>query len=76
VVRPGKDFPVKQLKVTSSNPEFSTKVERENGTDEFKIDIEPKQTTRPAATTLTIQPDNSPKTFYVNARVMNAPAVQ
>ncbi len=76
VVRPGKDFPVKELKVTSSNPEFSAKVERENGTDEFKIDIEPKQTTRPAASTVVIQPDNSSKTFYVNARVMNVPIAQ
>src|SRR6266700_1550165 len=29
VVRPGKDFPVKELKVTSSNLEFSAKVERD-----------------------------------------------
>ncbi len=74
VVHPGKDFPVKELKVTSSNLEFSTKVERDKGTGEFKIDIAPKQTTSPAATTLTLQPDNSTKIFYVNARVMNAPA--
>jgi hypothetical protein len=76
VVRPGKDFPVKELKVTSSNAEFSAKVEREKGTGEFKIDIAPTQTTRPAASTVVIQPDNSPRTFYVNARVMNTPAVQ
>ncbi len=76
VVRPGKDFPVKELKVTSSNLEFSTKVERDKATGDFKIDIAPKQTTSPAATTLTLQPDNSTKIFYVNARVMNAPAAQ
>jgi hypothetical protein len=76
VVRPGKDFPVKELKVTSSNAEFSAKVEREKGTGEFKIDITPTQTTHPAASTVVIQPDNSPRTFYVNARVMNTPAVQ
>ena len=74
VVRPGKDFPVNDLKVTSSNLEFSTKVERDKATGEFKIDIAPKQTTSPTATTLTLQPDNSTKIFYVNARVMNAPA--
>ena len=76
VVHPGKNFAVKELKVTSSNLEFSAKVERKNVAGDFKIDIEPKQTTRPAETTLTIQPDDSAKIFYVNARVMNAPAPQ
>ncbi len=76
VVHPGKNFAVKELKVTSSNLEFSAKVERKNVAGDFKIDIEPKQTTRPAATTLTIQPDDSAKLFYVNARVTNTPAPQ
>src|SRR5437660_83254 len=76
VVRPGKDFPVSDLKVTSSNLEFSTKVERDKATGEFKIDIAPKQTTSPATTILTLQPDNSTKIFYANARVMNAPVAQ
>ncbi len=76
VVHPGKNFAVKELKVTSSNLEFSAKVERKNVAGDFKIDIEPKQTTRPAATTVSIQPDDSAKIFYVNARVMNAPATQ
>src|SRR6266571_4336680 len=76
VVRPGKDFPVKELKVTSSNLEFSTKVEQDKATGEFKIDIAPKQTTSPATTILTLQPDNSTKIFYANARVMNAPVAQ
>jgi hypothetical protein len=76
VVHPGKNFAVKELKVTTSNLEFSAKVERKNVAGDFKIDIEPKQTTRPAATTLTIQPDDSAKIFYVNARVMNAPPTQ
>ena len=76
VVHPGKNFAVKELKVTSSNLEFSAKVERKNVAGDFKIDIEPKQTTSPAAATLTIQPDDSAKLFYVNARVMNAPATQ
>jgi hypothetical protein len=29
-----------------------------------------------AASTITIQPDNSPKVFYATARVMNGPALQ
>src|ERR1700751_4504689 len=56
-VHAGKDFPVKELKVISSSPDFQTKVQQV-GNGEFKIDIEPKQMTHPAATTLTIQPDN------------------
>jgi hypothetical protein len=76
VVHPGKNFAVKELKVTSSSLEFSAKIERKNVAGDFKIDIEPKQTTRPTATTLAIQPDDSAKIFYVNARVMNAPATQ
>ena len=76
VVRPVKDFPINELKVTSSNLDFSTKVERDKATGTFKIDVAPKQTTSQAVTTLTLQPDNSTKLFYVNARVMNAPAAQ
>jgi hypothetical protein len=72
-VHAGKDFPVKELKVTSSSPDFQTKVEQV-GNGEFKIDIEPKQMTHPAATTLTIQPNNSPRRFYAGARVTNVPA--
>jgi hypothetical protein len=74
VVRPGKDFPVKELKVSSPSPEFSTKVARDKATGEFKIDVTPKDTTHPAATALTIQPDGSAKIFYATARVMPAPA--
>jgi hypothetical protein len=74
VVRPGKDFPVKELKVSSPSPDFSTKVDRDKTTGEFKIDVAPKATTRPAATVLNIQPDNSGKIFYATARVMPPPA--
>jgi uncharacterized protein DUF1573 len=71
-VHAGKDFPVKELKVTSSSPEFQTKVQQV-GNGEFKIDVEPKQMTHAAATTLTIQPDNSSRRFYAGARVTNVP---
>jgi hypothetical protein len=74
VVRPSKDFPVKELKVSSPSAEFSTKVDRDKTTGEFKIDVTPKETTHPAATALTIQPDGSSKIFYATARVMPAPA--
>ena len=75
VVRAGKNFPVKQLKVTSSSPDFETKVEQ-TGNGQFKINIQPRDTSRNMAATLTIQPEGSSKTFYAMARVTNAPAIQ
>jgi len=75
VVRAGKDFSVKQLKVTSSSPDFETKV-AQTGEGQFKIDVQPHDTSRKSAATLTIQPEGSSKTFYAMARVTNAPAIQ
>jgi Protein of unknown function (DUF1573) len=75
VVRAGKDFPLKHLTVTSSNPDFKTKVEQA-GTGEFKINVQPRETSGITAATLTIQPENSAKAFYATARVTNAPAIQ
>jgi hypothetical protein len=75
VVHAGKDFSVRQLKVASSTPDFQTKVEQ-TGKDQFKIDVQPRETDRIIAATLTIQPEDSSKTFYATARVTNAPAIQ
>src|SRR2546427_11541688 len=75
VVRAGKDFSIKQLKVASSSPDFETKV-AETGKGQFKIDVQPHDTSRTIAATLTIQPAGSSKTFYAMARVTNAPAIQ
>jgi hypothetical protein len=75
VVRAGKDFQVKHLNVASSNPEFETRVEPA-GNGQFKIDVQPRETSRMMAATLTIQPEDSPKAFYATARVTNAPAIQ
>ena len=75
VVRAGKDFHLKHLTVTSSNPDFKTKVEQA-GTGEFKINVQPRETSGITAATLTIQPENSAKAFYATARVTNAPAIQ
>src|SRR5205814_6015637 len=55
VVLAGKDFSVKQLKVASSSPDFQTKVEQ-TGKDQFKIDVQPRETDKIIAATLTIQP--------------------
>jgi hypothetical protein len=75
VVRAAKDFPVKHLKVTSSSPDFQTKVE-ETGNGQFKINVQPQETNRQTASTLTIQPEDSQRRFYATARITNAPAVQ
>src|SRR5438094_9600398 len=75
VVRASKDFPVKQLKVTSSSPDFQTKVEQ-TGNGQFKIDVQPRETTWAIAAKLVIQPEDSPKSFYATASATNAPATQ
>jgi hypothetical protein len=75
VVRAAKDFLVKHLKVTSSSPDFQAKVE-ETGNGQFKIDVQPLETNRLIASTLTIQPEDSQKIFYATARITNARAVQ
>jgi uncharacterized protein DUF1573 len=73
-VSAAKDFPVKHLKVASSSSDFEAKVQ-ETGDGHFKISVQPKETNRPIAATLTIQSEDSPKTFYVTARV-TAAAIQ
>jgi hypothetical protein len=75
VVRAAKDFPVKHLKVTSSSPDFQAKVE-ETGNGQFKIDVQPPETNKQVASTLTIQPEDSQKIFYATARITNAPIPQ
>src|SRR5438093_10526094 len=74
-VKVGKEFTVNHIKVTSSSPDFQTKVEQ-TGNGEFKIDIQPKETNGLLASTLTIQPEDSQKVFYATSRITNAPTVQ
>jgi hypothetical protein len=74
-VKAGKEFTVNHIKVTSSSPDYQTKVE-ETGKGEFKIDVQPKETNSLTASTLTIQPENSQKVFYATARITNAPQAQ
>src|SRR6266567_3192737 len=71
-VKVGKDFTVKHIKVTSSTPDFQTKVE-ESGNGQFKIDVKPQDTNKVVASMLTIQPEDSQKVFYATARITNAP---
>jgi hypothetical protein len=68
-----KDFFVKQVTAVSSNPKFQTRV-MPLGKGEFRIDVQPLDTSSPLSGAIVIQTDNSPKKFYANARVM-PPAV-
>src|SRR5205807_8596704 len=70
-VKVGKEFTVNHIKVTSSSADFQTKVE-EASKGEFKIDVQPKETSSLTASTLTIQPEDSQKVFYATARITNA----
>ena len=67
-VKVGKDFTVKHIKVTSSTPNFQTKV-KDTGKGEFKIDVTPQDTNKPGNSKLTIQAEDSQKTFYATARI-------
>jgi hypothetical protein len=71
-VKVGKDFNVKHIKVTSATPNFEAKVE-EAGNGQFKINVKPQDTSKPVASMLTIQAEDSPKVFYATARITNAP---
>lgn len=74
----GKGVTIKSLEVTSSAPEFTTKVEPGSAAGEFRILVSPKDTAHQATANLTIKPDSSvtpAKVFNASARVMPATAV-
>jgi hypothetical protein len=71
-VTAAKAFPVKEIKVTPVSNDFQVKVNKV-GEGEFKIEVQPRDTTRPIAATFAIQPDNSPKAVYLSARVILVP---
>jgi hypothetical protein len=78
VAKVSKDTPVKALDVVSSNPDFLTKVEHPNA-DEFRINVQPRETTRSTSATISIKPDSAGaagKTYYASARVTPAAAPQ
>jgi len=59
------------LDVVSSSGDFTAKVEPGKTAGEFKIQVQPKDTTKPLNATLTIKPDVTPaKVYYASARVM------
>jgi hypothetical protein len=71
VAKTAKGMTVKKVDVTSSSADFTAKVEPGSTAGEFKILVQPKNTTTPLNATLTIKPDAVPaKTYYAAARVM------
>ena len=77
LAKAGKDVSVKSLDVSSSSPDFLVKVEPGPSADQFRIDVEPRQTAQPAAATLTIKPNlpkGQAKIFYASASVTRAPS--
>ena len=63
-----KEVTVTKLEVTSSSPDFTAKVEKGSGPGEFVINVLPRHTDSPLASTLTIKADSG-QVFYATARV-------
>ena len=80
LAKAGPGVSIKNVDVTSSSPDFTAKVERGTSPNEFRINVEPHQTTQSIAATLTVKPTlekGPPKLFYATARVMPpTPAAQ
>ena len=70
-IKAGEGVAATKLDVTSSSPNFATKVQKGSASGEFVITVEPKDTKQPLSATLTIKPDH-PKTLYAHARVTPA----
>ena len=70
-----KDAAIKKLDVTSSVPDFTAKVDAGSAPNEFKISVQPRDTTKAVYATLTIKPDspNTANVFSAAARVMPPP---
>lgn len=72
-IKAAKEFPATNITVKSNSPNFESKVEAGKA-GEWTIEVKPKDTSHPMATTLQVQtdyPKESPKSFFVNAQVNN-----
>lgn len=72
LAKAGEGISIKNLEVTSSNPDFVVKVEGGSSAGEFRINVEPRQTAQGAMATLTIKPilpSGPSKISYATARV-------
>jgi Protein of unknown function (DUF1573) len=70
-VKTAKELNVKSLNVSSSSPAFETKV-TSDGSNEFKIEVQPHDTSHEVNATLTVRPDNGSKPVYAMARVVSS----
>ena len=72
-----KETPIKNIGVSSSSPDFVAKVSQ-GSEGEYQIEVQPKDTSHPSATTLAVKTEgaNGAKTYYASARVMPAAARQ
>jgi hypothetical protein len=71
-----KDAAIKKLDVASSTPDFAAKVDAGSAPNEFRISVQPRDTTKAVYATLTIKPDSPANTgnmFAAAARVMPPP---
>jgi len=73
IAKANKDAAIKKLDVASSTPDFTAKVDAGSAPNEFRISVQPRDTSKAVYATLTIKPDspaNTGNTFAVAARVM------
>lgn len=70
-VKTAKESKIKNLNVASSSPDVQTKVVSV-GSNEFRIEVQPHDTSRPLNATLTLQPDTGAKPLYATVRVVKA----
>jgi hypothetical protein len=70
-----KDAAIKKLDVASSTPDFTAKVDAGSARNEFRISVQPRDTTKAVYATLTIKPDSPANTgnMFAAARVMPPP---
>jgi Protein of unknown function (DUF1573) len=73
LAKAAKELHANNLKVTSSSGEFATSVSSV-GQNQFKIEVQPRDTSHPVSATLTVQPDSGGKPVYATARVVNPAA--
>jgi hypothetical protein len=69
----GPGVTIKKIDVSSSSPDFTTKVEPGAAAGEFRISVQPRDTAHQVNATLTVKPDSSigsGKVYNATARVM------
>jgi hypothetical protein len=64
-------YPVRAIKASSSSWDFQTSVQK-TGEGEFKVAVQPANTNRATAATLTIEPEDSTRKFEAMLRVIGA----